>query len=176
MIKMDFCEGQISEQEFVYAESSLRVNFPERYKKLIQSCNAGSPEKISVIYFDNVNKQVNSFCFGAFLSFKEGQGETGFCDLKFPEIIEENLNAPEFFPANIIAFAADPFGNYFCFDYRAGKENPDPPVVFWQHEAAGRPEAITPLADNFEAFLGMLKSEEEAEKEFQEMKKRYEQD
>lgn len=71
---------------------------------------------------------------------------------------------PEFFPEGLVAFSEDGGGNYICFDYRQGKKNSDPSVVFWNHEAEIGKD-VSFVAINFEVFLSMLKSEEEIEEE-----------
>jgi hypothetical protein len=48
-----------------------------------------------------------------------------------------------------------------CFDYRNGKDNPNPPVVYWAHEYEEN-DGICPLADNFDDFMDMLVTREEA--------------
>jgi hypothetical protein len=162
--------GEITPKEFKDVEGKLDITLPEKLKNLTRDYDAGYPIPGDVVFLDNSTKAPDGTCVGAFLAFRSDypyEGETMIGAYKRHE-------DDEFFPEDLIAFALDGGGNYFCFDYRGGRENVDPPVVFWQHEAAGRPEAITPLAPNFEAFLGMLKTEEEAEAEFQALKKKYE--
>ncbi|HCU07139.1 MAG TPA: hypothetical protein DIC42_06155 [Holosporales bacterium] len=67
-------------------------------------------------------------------------------------------NPPEFFPKGFIPFSEDGGGNYICFDYRTCSENPL--IVYWDHGIEEN-EGIFFLADSFEEFLSMLKSEEE---------------
>jgi hypothetical protein len=162
------CNGNVSDKEFLAVERNLGINLPIFFKDVLSNCDAGLPKKDCINFFDLGIEKIYGACIGRFLSMKSSFPH------EYGRILGVNDKKYALFPPGIIAFAADPFGNYFCFDYREGRENVDPPVVFWQHEAAGRPEAITPLAPNFEAFLGMLKTEEEAEAEFQEMKKKYE--
>jgi hypothetical protein len=160
--------GIVKDTDFKAAESKLEVTLPESFKTLIKDCDGGYPIPGDVVFLDNSTKAPDGTCVGAFLAFCSDYPYEG------EKMVGSYGDPPEFFPEDLIAFALDGGGNYFCFDYRGGRENMDPPVVFWQHEAAGRPEAITPLAPNFEAFMGMLKTEEEAEAEFQALKKKYE--
>lgn len=39
--------------------------------------------------------------------------------------------------------------------------------MIWEHEAAGSDEAVSFIAPDFEAFMNMLMSDEEAEKEYE---------
>ena len=71
------------------------------------------------------------------------------------------LNKPEFFPENLIVFAEVGNGDLVCFDYREGKDNPDPPVVYWCHEYPEN-ENVSFIAKNFEEFIGMLREFDES--------------
>ena len=74
----------------------------------------------------------------------------------YDDILRNYLDPPEFFPEGLIAFADVGNGDLICFDYRKGKDNPDPPVVYWNHEA-NVGEDVSFVAKNFEEFMGMLR-------------------
>ncbi len=67
---------------------------------------------------------------------------------------------PEFFPKGVIAFGHVGNGDLICFDYREGKNNSDPAVVYWNHESNPK-TAVSFIAKDFESFLGLLRSTEE---------------
>jgi len=51
----------------------------------------------------------------------------------------------------LVPFAADPGGNYFCFDYSGDGR---PAIVLWLHEESNEGLPVTlPVADDFDAFL-----------------------
>jgi len=81
-------------------------------------------------------------------------------------MISRIKNPPEFFPEGLISFASVGNGDLICFDYRADPKTDNPPIVIWEHEAAGSDEAVSFIAPDFESFMNMLMSDEEAEKEY----------
>ncbi|MBX6314974.1 MAG: SMI1/KNR4 family protein [Isosphaeraceae bacterium] len=58
-------------------------------------------------------------------------------------------------PDRIFPFAADPFGNLICFDYRGPKRH-SPTVVFWNHEVDDPKQMITPICKTFTDLLEKL--------------------
>jgi hypothetical protein len=64
---------------------------------------------------------------------------------------------PDHFTPGLIAFAQEGGGNFTCFDYRAGKDNPDPPIVFWHHELHSCGEEPFYVARNFGKFVELLR-------------------
>jgi len=188
-IKLIDCCGDLTYEDFEKAERLLGITFPKSFKKLLYGCDKGHIVEGSIRFFDKSVDRIDGSALSDFLSFKPQEeleikpweiDEDALiekCDKipkpALPEIVEENLNPPEYFSKNLIIFSFDGCGNAFCFDYRGGKDNPDPPVVFWAHEAAGMPNAISPIADNFESFIAMLKSYEDAEAEFAALQKQH---
>lgn len=55
---------------------------------------------------------------------------------EYSEIVSENCGK------NLITFGADPFGNYWCFDYNSG--NGEPVIVYYDHESAFEYEDYEP--------------------------------
>ncbi len=69
---------------------------------------------------------------------------------------------PEFFPEGLIAFAETGGGDSICFDYRESRDNPNPPIVYWDHEAdAGKDVSF--ISKDLKSFLSMLKEPEDVE-------------
>jgi hypothetical protein len=66
------------------------------------------------------------------------------------------LERPDHFTPGLISFA-DGGGNFSCFDYRAGRDNLDPPIVFWDHEFHSFGEEPFFVAKNFREFLALLR-------------------
>ena len=133
-------------------ENHIAVSFPENFKTLISEYDGESPNQECLDFYDtNNNKNISTSAH--FLSFKERW---------YGSLLSTYQNPPEFFPKGLIAFAEDGGGNLICFDYRKGKDNANPPIVFWNHEADIGKD-ISFIADSFDEFLSMLKSEEEIE-------------
>tara|TARA_B000000565_G_scaffold216995_3_gene170798 strand:- start:1147 stop:1674 length:528 start_codon:yes stop_codon:yes gene_type:complete len=159
------CSGLNTEEDLKNIENSIQRALPVMYREICLQCDYGVPEKYDITYFDNLLDSYNVTCIGTFLSLKPLS--TNSCQEK---LLENYYTPPEGFEEGLITFAVDPFGNYFCFDYRQDPKTENPPVVFWNHEGAGTEQAVSYLAKDFEAFLDMLKSEEEAEAEYQRLK------
>ena len=169
MINFTSCLRALDAIEVKTLQKYTKYKFPNKYINTIAECDYGCPQDQRVIFFDNTLKKIDMKFLGRFLSASQNNYET-------ETIWEELSNPPEFFPEKIIAFAVDPFGNYFCFDYRQDPKTDNPPVVFWNHEGAGTEQAISFLAKDLDAFLGMFKSEEEAEAEYQRLKAEHKSD
>lgn len=65
-------------------------------------------------------------------------------------------------PKNVVPFAADPAGNYFCFDFNRLSGNSEPSIVFWDHEDEDPEQhdpwmAVTFVCDSFERLIASLK-------------------
>lgn len=132
-------------------EKKLGILFPPLFKEIIRFHNGGTPQKDSFYYFDE------------FLFRKTGSGIGGFIPLvhdQYSSIESLAFSPPEFFPEGLIAFAETGGGDFICFDYRQGKDNSDPPIVYWSH-GADIGKDVSFLAKNFEEFLKMLEESEE---------------
>jgi hypothetical protein len=134
-------------------EEVWSIKFPESYINVVLKSNAGVSDPNA---FDtNVSK---GKYFAELLSFN--------LDAKNSILNEYGLISNQL-PADVFPFAADPSGNYICFDYR--KDNTRPTVVFWNHEEGFEIEddqlvnpdveneselhVIENVADNFDKFL-----------------------
>lgn len=105
----------LSPDEINEVEKLLSCEFPEDYKtvaKLYHGCSV-IPYCIDVNHVERV--------FGRLLPFEKNDDEF---IIEIYESIKESLGE------QVIPFAVDPSGNYFCFKY----ENDSSIVVFWNHE------------------------------------------
>lgn len=108
-------------------ELDNNYTFPADFVSCVNSCNAGKPERF---IFRMPNGQERLFNY--LLSF----------NAEDPDSIQ-TLNRDT---SHYIAFANDPFGNFWCFDRVSNA------VVFWDHESGTAQHA----ADSFGAFLQQL--------------------
>ena len=102
-----------NEKVFEEIEKERGIIIPGMLKELIKETNASTPEKYNCI-IGNTERVL-----GAILSFnKEDQDiDTVFTGL---EVVKDK---------NLIPFAVDPFGNYFCLNTDNGE------VLYWEHES-----------------------------------------
>lgn len=148
---LKYGNGFISRELFESTLKELNIVPPKGYWEIVSTNDGGSPitSLFEVIDIDDNEMLVHTL--GRFLSFIS----TGY-----DNILELHKDPPEFFPEGLVAFAEDGGGNLICFDYREGKDNPNPPVVYWNHEAdIGKDVSF--IAKDFETFIGMLKSDDE---------------
>jgi len=154
------CFGKATDEEIFKCESICLVTFPSEYKEILKICDGGYFDENNFLYFSiSFNKKIIG-CVGMF----------HVCSENYPcrsELMIENYkNSPEFFPEGLISFGEVGNGDLICFDYRADPKTDNPPIVIWEHEAAGSDEAVSFIAPDFESFMNMLMSDEEAEKEY----------
>jgi hypothetical protein len=116
---------------------------PATYIDLAMKHHGGAPSRMTIDF-----PKRPEAVFQRLLSFSDGplnirEAHTVLCDAGAP--------------ASIVPFGADPFGNFFCFDYR-GYRGSDPPIVFWDHETAAEnpAQAISPVCKNFDTLLHSL--------------------
>lgn len=97
-------------------EEKLGFIFPHEYKKYVVNNNGAYVE-------------------GFFISNLEIKNETGFAFLKLEkEFIEQYELLEECTPKDVIPFAVDGGGNYYCFDYK--ENSSEPKIVFLDHETS----------------------------------------
>ena len=99
-------------------EQEWDVKFPQEFKSEIVEHNYGSPNPNS---FDTEHLKGKSF--GRMLDFNLDREDNILDEYN---LIKNNL------PPYVFPFAGDAGGNYLCFDYRNGSDNPT--IVFWDHE------------------------------------------
>ncbi len=122
-------------------EKQMNISFPQDFKKFIMENNAGYPSKKYIYLASNENK-----VFNALLNLKEGGDD--------PSLFETYINIKDRLPKNIIPFASDPFGNYFCLNFG---EYP-PSICYWDHELAyvDTQRSIIPISESFSKFIDLL--------------------
>ena len=153
-MKIEDGYGSFSLERVRFINEKIGVSLPLLFIEMMKDNDGGFPEK-NIFSFQDVRKnKVRLKCIGSFLSFNENQ---------YGDILETYLDPPEFFPKGLVAFGEDGGGDFICFDYREGKDNPNPPIVYWSHEA-NEGEDVSFIAKDFETFIGMLKSEDELDK------------
>lgn len=146
----EFCNGSIPKERFLYIEREIGFELPQSYKDLIKDCDEGYPNKNVFKYYDNNLGCITTEGLGAFTSLKKEENS----------FLSDFKNPPEFFPKGLVTFAENGGGDFICFDYRHGHPNPDPPIVFWRHDAdIGKDVSF--IAPDFKAFIDMLYQEEE---------------
>ncbi|MBA4032647.1 MAG: hypothetical protein C0478_17405 [Planctomyces sp.] len=64
-------------------------------------------------------------------------------------------------PKNVVPFAADPSGNYFCFDFNHVGDSGEPSIVFWDHENEDHEQrdpwlAVTCVCGSFDELITSL--------------------
>lgn len=113
---------------FSKIEKKYRIKFPKDFIDFVKKYNAGTPEKYHIIIC-KVERVV-----GAILSYNE-----------FEEDVDSAFIALDILKGkNLLPFAIDPFGNYFC--YKLGK------VVYWKHEE----NTVDYTTMNLQTFLDSL--------------------
>lgn len=99
-------------------EKEWGIKLPETFIELVINYNSGVPEKTAFDTEFSVGKS-----FGELLNFNLENKDNVLVEYK---AIKNQL------PPDVFPFAADPGGNYICFDYRIDTKNPQ--IVFWNHE------------------------------------------
>ena len=140
MVKWSFKKSEISDSRIKEIQEKLNVIFPKDFVECVLENNGGQPTPEC---FDFKGHKEAVFNALVDLSF-DGKGNLF-------EILQ-NLNGQ--LPDRIIPFANDPFGNFFCFDFR---ENGSPNIVFWNHEKSGN-DAIESVGFGFSEILKQLRA------------------
>ena len=137
----------ISEDDLIFIEKRFEVIFPLQYRSLILLHSGGTPQKDTFEYYDESALRMAESGIGYFIPLI-GENTQSVKSLKeFP---------PEFFPEGLIAFGETGGGDFMCFDYRQGKDNLDPPIVYWNHGAEIGKD-VSFIAPNFDKFISLLK-------------------
>lgn len=132
----------VTEQEIQDVENQLGVCFPKDFIDIVRKPNAGrpTPKVIDVCGSGQVVRQLLSFLPG---------GQTYIVE-ETEDLRDDGLDE------KIIPFANDPFGNYFCFDFRVSDSNPE--IVFYDHETdPDEDDAFTFVSNSFTSFLSNMK-------------------
>lgn len=136
----------INDMDITGFEKQFEITLPSTYLEFVRQNTF--LKKTEFDYFDVDDQSIFTSGISFFLKFTDSQSP-------YDNITTYNHNPPEFFPENIIAFGVNGGGDSICFDYRQDKDNSNPPIVYWSHEAdIGKDVSF--VAHNFEEFLGML--------------------
>lgn len=133
-IEWEESESPVGRDAIEKLETELGVKFPEDYVLVALKSHGEYPN-------------LDTYDF-------EGRNEAAFDRLLSLDPEEEDYiktvidDIQDRLVPKIIPFAADPFGNYICFDYR---KNNNPTVVFWDHEKAyENPDSgLLPICNTF---------------------------
>lgn len=161
----------VSEERIDAVQKTLGVKFPDTFVACVRKWNGGRSEPDCFPYFDTEWNRWDQGSIGVLLDFREPMDKylkqiyrddrDLWKDMDIQPwwtIEDDNLfERPDHFTPGLIAFAEDGGGNHACFDYRTGRDIPDPPVVFWHHEFHSAGEEPYFVAKNFNAFLERLR-------------------
>jgi hypothetical protein len=128
-----YCK-QIEGADVLEGFASKGFIFPESYHACAEKNNGGRPDK----------KEIETG--GQTLSFRRLLR----IDTEGAENVGKVYDALQDIAPNVIPFGDDSFGNYFCFVWPEGKQ--EPRVFFLDHETM----RLTPVASSFDQFLDML--------------------
>lgn len=127
--------------------SRLDVVFPLDYLECVRKYNGGCPIPNEFYVVNPETTRYTVSCLAQLLSFNSNDEEN---------ILDINLDPPEFFTKGLIAIGKDGGGDLICLDYRGIDRREDPAVVYWSHGATFEHKAVFALAESFEAFLDIL--------------------
>lgn len=142
--------------------NSKKVNFfvgfipfivPRSFKHLLKFSNGGELDDVFE-YYDISMRSITQNTVGFIYGVNRSEYNFGY------DLIYQYKNPPEFFPANLVAFAETGNGDRVCFDYRLNPKTDNPPVVYWNHDA-DIGQDVSFVANNFEEFIQMLKEPED---------------
>jgi hypothetical protein len=161
----------VSEDRITAVQKTLGVRLPESFLEIVRKWNGGQAEPDCFLYFDTQDNEWDQTSVGLLLDFREPMDKYlkqiyrhdkdlwTDMDIQPWWTIEDHnvLERPDHFTPGLISFADDGGSNFSCFDYRAGTDNPDPPIVFWHHEFHSSGEEPFYVAKNFREFLALLR-------------------
>lgn len=114
--KWKYVKKLINNDNIQRFEQKIHRDLPIDFKETVALFNGGRPDKSNVL-IDNKERILKSL-----LSFNKEDKENIFAVYEW---VESQLER------NLIPFAIDPAGNYFCFEYTNFK---NVSIVFWNHE------------------------------------------
>lgn len=118
-------------------QENFNIVFPKEYKDIVLHNDGATP------YPRIIN--------GTFINnFIPVNPEETYNISKSCETLKSNI------PTNVIPFAQDAFGNYFCFDFRKNKSNPS--ILFYDHETDNS-DSLSFICNSFLEFLELLEEE-----------------
>lgn len=128
---------KISIEDIEKIEKQYYIVLPEQYKKLMLKYNGYALEPCKIVVYDKI-EGINTF-------LNINNDEYGV--IATHKIIEDRIGK------EIIPFAEEGGGCYFCFDYRECKENP--PIVFFDSDVS-KCRCIINVSNSFEEFMNSL--------------------
>jgi len=132
-MNIEWIGGEPTTRENILSlEKSEKIKLPRVYKETILLHNAASPIP-ETIDCENLQFEVNNLL--------DINGDECNSIIFAKDILNDNGHT------NLLPFAADSFGNYFCFNLLSNNS-----VVFWSNED----NSIHNLCETFEEFLGKL--------------------
>ncbi len=150
-IIFDECYGNVSQERIKLLNQTIGVILPQSFIDLVKECDAGIPRACDFDYFNIAFQETWGSGIGHFLSLNHSQ-ET--------DLLKNYLQPPEFFSEGLVAIAINGSGDFICLDYRESKNNLNPPIVYWNHDAdVGKDVSF--IANNFDEFLDILKEPSE---------------
>lgn len=147
MIDFVDTEKPLVESDFIYVERRLGLVLPSQLKSHYAKFNGGSPKKCVL----NTNDSL--YVVNQFLPIKYGAAGQRLEDVYTTLNVSESA-----LPKNLVAFALDPGGDFFCIDVDAtGLEA----VYMCRSDYFDDPSrACEFLADSFDSFVGKLRDDE----------------
>lgn len=144
MLKAEFrdCLPPVGDRDIDEVERKMGVVFPNVLRRHFKQFNGGTTVKAAVRVGDRL------FAVHDFMSIKHGNSN-----------IDDTFNyLKPILPANMLPFASDPGGNFYCVFLRVESYGK---VYFVDHEELHDPEqAFEFMLDSFELFLDSLTDDE----------------
>ncbi|MEZ6046986.1 MAG: SMI1/KNR4 family protein [Planctomycetaceae bacterium] len=141
-----------SEEHIAVVENAIGYRLPDDYREFARFYSGGSPNETDVEFSD---PETGTFyaSVGVFFTLSPEDDRN----------ILSWMKRTEFFPVDLVAFAGDGGGNYFCLDFRRDDKNP--PVVFWHSGRRGLDTEISFIANTFSDFVRLLHKPDDDELE-----------
>ena len=146
MVKWDFGEHPVSNEEIIEVENMLQVKFPKDYLEYVKIYSGATPspetfdledrEGVAFGYLHSFHKESESYIVNVSNRYRDGR-----------------------MPDKVIPIADDVFGNEICYDFRKGLSSPS--IVFWDHEIAHEDpdRALSHICDSFPELVNKLYEE-----------------
>ncbi|MCQ9327766.1 SMI1/KNR4 family protein, partial [Neisseria dentiae] len=144
-------EGFVSPNIIRNFATDVGIVFPKSYISIISKHDYLYPKE-KIFNFINVYNEKDERDI-VFLGYKN---ELGYEDIYSYSCIDDDYS----YGKKVIAFGLCANGDYVCFDYRKGRENPSVVVMyhddFYEDENGDTKMVVNYVADNFDDFLEML--------------------
>lgn len=148
MTAMRFESHPVSVVDIKEVEKRFGIQLPKPLKEFYLQSNGGRPDR------DRYKGDGDIYIVNAFLPIKYAAGTGGTLERSIQWLKVDRRVLPD----DLVPFAVDPFGNYFCFsisEVGAGA------IYFVGMECKGIPNGIL-LCSSFDEFLANLKRKGEA--------------